>query len=43
MTLGRLGDMFGRVRMYNLGFVIFSAASMALSLDPFTPARGRCG
>ena len=24
VTLGRLGDMFGRVRMYNLGFVIFT-------------------
>ncbi|MGH3622061.1 MAG: MFS transporter [Sciscionella sp.] len=36
VALGRLGDMFGRVRMYNLGFVIFSAASVALSVDPFT-------
>src|ERR1700722_492456 len=35
MPLGRLGDMFGRVRMYNLGFLIFSLASLALSLDPF--------
>ena len=24
VTLGRLGDMFGRVRMYNLGFVVFT-------------------
>ena len=24
VTLGRLGDMFGRVKMYNLGFVIFT-------------------
>src|SRR5580698_3002729 len=23
VTLGRLGDMFGRVRIYNLGFVVF--------------------
>src|SRR5580658_1206495 len=23
VSLGRLGDMFGRVRMYNLGFVVF--------------------
>src|SRR5215475_2111217 len=35
VTLGRLGDMFGRVRMYNLGFVVFSVASLALSIDPF--------
>ena len=24
VSLGRLGDMFGRVRMYNLGFVIYT-------------------
>src|SRR3978361_2543510 len=35
VTLGRLGDMFGRVRMYNAGFVVFSVASVALSFDPF--------
>src|SRR5579859_7094011 len=36
LTLGRLGDMFGRVRIYNLGFVVFTLASIALSLDPLT-------
>ncbi len=40
VALGRLGDMFGRVRMYNLGFVIFSVASLALSIDPFHGAAG---
>ena len=35
VALGRLGDMYGRVKLYNLGFVIFSLASVALSLDPF--------
>src|SRR5580704_10911278 len=25
VTLGRIGDMFGRVRMYNLGFAVFTA------------------
>ncbi len=40
VTLGRLGDMFGRVKMYNLGFVVFSVASVALSLDPFTGGHG---
>jgi MFS family permease len=40
VALGRLGDMFGRVRMYNMGFAIFAAASIALSLDPFMGAPG---
>ena len=40
VSLGRLGDMFGRVRMYNLGFVIFTAASLVLTLDPFTGLAG---
>ena len=40
VTLGRLGDMYGRVRIYNLGFLVFALASVALSLDPFTGAAG---
>jgi MFS family permease len=40
VTLGRLGDMFGRVKMYNLGFVVFSVASVALSFDPFHAGGG---
>ncbi|MDX6428703.1 MAG: hypothetical protein QOE54_1069 [Streptosporangiaceae bacterium] len=40
VALGRLGDMFGRVRLYNLGFAIFAFASLALSLDPFTRSAG---
>jgi len=40
VSFGRLGDMFGRVRMYNLGFVVFTAASLELTLVPFT---GRAG
>jgi MFS family permease len=40
VTLGRLGDMFGRVRIYNLGFVVFTIASIALSLDPLTGPAG---
>jgi MFS family permease len=35
VLFGRLGDMYGRVRMYNLGFVVFTIAAMALSFDPF--------
>lgn len=35
VPFGRLGDMFGRVRIYNLGFVVFTVAAVALSFDPF--------
>jgi MFS family permease len=40
VALGRLGDMFGRVKLYNLGFMVFTLASIALSLDPFQHASG---
>jgi MFS family permease len=40
VTLGRLGDMFGRVKIYNLGFVVFTIASIALSLDPLLGGAG---
>ena len=40
VTFGRIGDMFGRVRMYNLGFLVFTLASIALSLTLHT-RRGR--
>ncbi len=36
VSLGRVGDMFGRVRMYNLGFLVFTVASIGLSLAFFT-------
>jgi MFS family permease len=32
VSLGRLGDMLGRVRMYNLGFVIYTFFSLLLSV-----------
>src|SRR6266478_3626133 len=32
VSFGRLGDTFGRVRIYNLGFAIFTACSVGLSL-----------
>src|SRR6202035_5449743 len=38
--LGRLGDMFGRVKIYNAGFVVFTLASIMLSFDPFRAAGG---
>jgi MFS family permease len=40
VSLGRLGDMFGRVKIYNLGFLVFTLASIALSLDPMTGSNG---
>jgi MFS family permease len=40
VNLGRLGDMFGRVRMYNAGFVVFTVASVLLSFDPFSGGHG---
>ncbi len=33
VSLGRLGDLYGRVRMYTLGFLIFTVASLLLSVD----------
>jgi MFS family permease len=40
VALGRLGDMFGRVKIYNSGFLVFTVCSIALSLDPFHGAMG---
>jgi MFS family permease len=40
VSLGRLGDMVGRVRMYNLGFAVFTASSVALALDPLDQGPG---
>ena len=40
VSLGRLGDMYGRVRIYNLGFVIYTVASLLLAIDWMT---GRAG
>src|ERR1700686_2258714 len=36
VTLGRLGDMYGRVRVYNLGFAVFTFFSLALSVTWMT-------
>ena len=40
VSLGRLGDMYGRVRLYNLGFVVYTVASLLLAVDWMT---GRAG
>ena len=40
VPFGRLGDIYGRVRIYNLGFVVFTLAAVALSFDPFPLGGG---
>ena len=39
VSFGRVGDMLGRVKMYNLGFAIFTAGSLAASLTYFGGPR----
>jgi MFS family permease len=40
VSLGRLGDMFGRVRTYNLGFAVFTFFSILLFVTPFSGSAG---
>src|ERR1700722_6100317 len=40
VTLGRLGDMYGRGKIYNAGFVVFTIASILLSFDPYRAGAG---
>jgi len=40
VTAGRIGDMYGRVRMFKIGFVIFTGAAVGLSLVWGTGAAG---
>ncbi|MEV6135859.1 MFS transporter [Nocardia sp. NPDC051990] len=40
VMFGRLGDIFGRVKIYNLGFAVFAVTSVALSFDPFHGGTG---
>jgi MFS family permease len=40
VTVGRFGDMYGRVKIYNAGFAVFTAASIMLSFDPLTAGQG---
>jgi MFS family permease len=40
VTFGRLGDMYGRVKMYNAGFAIFTLFSVALSVTWLTGTPG---
>jgi MFS family permease len=36
VTLGRIGDMYGRVRVYNAGFTVFTVASIRCRSTPLT-------
>ena len=40
VTCGRISDMFGRVRLYNLGFAIFTVGSVLCSITPSTGSNG---
>lgn len=40
VSFGRISDIFGRARLYNLGFAIFTAASILLALTPGTGNTG---
>ena len=40
VAFGRLGDMFGRVKIYNAGFAVFTVASVLLSFDTARGAQG---
>ncbi|MDG7022286.1 MAG: MFS transporter, partial [Nitrososphaerota archaeon] len=40
VTFGRISDMYGRVRLYNLGFAIFAAGSVLVYLTPSTGDLG---
>ncbi len=40
VTFGRLGDMYGRVRMFNAGFAIFTFFSVALAATWLTGTQG---
>jgi MFS family permease len=40
VSLGRLGDIVGRVRIFNLGFAVFTVASVLLAIDPYHASAG---
>jgi MFS family permease len=40
VSVGRLGDLYGRVRMYNLGFAVYTVASLVLAVDPMSGRGG---
>ena len=40
LTFGRLSDIYGRIKLFRLGFMVFTAASILLY---FTPSTGDTG
>src|ERR1700729_1022301 len=40
VSLGRVGDIYGRVKMYNLGFAVFTFFSIMLSITWLTGVAG---
>jgi len=40
VTFGRLGDQYGRAKLFNLGFLIFTVASVACALVPNSGSAG---
>ena len=43
VSLGRLGDIYGRARTFNLGFAVFTVFSVLLSVTWMKGSRARCG
>ncbi len=40
VSFGRLGDMFGRVKMYNFGYLVYTVFSLVLAVDPLSAQAG---
>ncbi|MFT4110142.1 MFS transporter [Propionicimonas sp.] len=40
VAFGRLGDMYGRVRIYNLGFLVFTLAAIGCAAVPYQGGAG---
>ena len=40
LTFGRLSDIYGRIKLFRLGFMVFTAASILLYLTPSTGDDG---
>jgi MFS family permease len=40
VSFGRIGDMYGRAKMYNLGFAVFTGFSILLAATPLSGTQG---
>ncbi len=40
VSFGRLGDIYGRVKMYNFGYVVYTLFSLVLAVDPLHAQAG---